>query len=99
MPAFKTKIDLHSADYQRNAKRMKNLVGDLQEKMQKTSIGGSEKARKKHIERGKILSRERVNLLLDSGSPFLEFSQLAAYEMYDNDVPAAGIITGIGRVA
>ena len=99
MPAYKTKIDLHSEDYQRNAKRMKSLVRDLQEKMENTSIGGSEEARKKHIERGKLLPRERVNLLLDSGSPFLEFSQLAAHEMYDDDVPAAGIITGIGRVA
>mgnify|MGYP001307281322 CR=1 FL=1 len=99
MPAFKTKIDLRSADYQRNAKRIKSLVGDLQEKLEKTSIGGSEEARKKHVERGKLLTRERVNLVLDSGSPFLEFSQLAAYEMYNDDVPAAGIITGIGRVA
>ena len=99
MPAFKTNIDLHSADYHRNVERMSGLVGDLQEKMEKTSIGGSEEARKKHIERGKLLPRERVNLVLDSGSPFLEFSQLAAHEMYDDDVPAAGIITGIGRVA
>ncbi|MCS5552867.1 MAG: methylcrotonoyl-CoA carboxylase, partial [SAR324 cluster bacterium] len=99
MPAFKTNIDLHSDDYQRNAERMSSLVGDLQEKMEKTSIGGSEEARKKHIKRGKLLPRERVNLLLDSGSPFLEFSQLAAHEMYDDDVPAAGIITGIGRVS
>ena len=78
---------------------MFGLVGDLKEKMKETSIGGSEKARKKHIERGKLLPRERVNLLLDSGSPFLEFSLLAAYEMYDDDIPAAGIITGIGRVS
>ena len=99
MPAFKTNIDLHSDDYQRNAERMSSLVGDLQEKMKNTSIGGSEEARKKHIKRGKLLPRERVNLLLDSGSPFLEFSQLAAHEMYDDDVPAAGIITGIGRVS
>ena len=99
MPAFKTKIDLRSADYQRNAKRIKSLVGDLQEKLEKTSIGGSKEARKKHVERGKLLTRERVNLVLDSGSPFLEFSQLAAYEMYNDDVPAAGLITGIGRVA
>ena len=99
MPAFKTKIDFRSEDYQRNAKRMKSLVGDLQEKMEMKSIGGSEAARKKHIERGKLLPRERVDLVLDSSSPFLEFSQLAAHEMYDDDVPAAGIITGIGRVA
>ena len=99
MPVFKTKIDLHSDDYQKNAERMSGLVGDLKEKMKKSSIGGGEKAREKHIERGKLLPRERVNLLLDSGSPFLEFSPLAAYEMYDDDVPAAGIITGIGRVS
>ena len=99
MPVFKTKIDLHSDDYQKNAERMSGLVGDLKEKMKKSSIGGGEKTREKHIERGKLLPRERVNLLLDSGSPFLEFSQLAAYEMYDDDVPAAGIITGIGRVS
>ena len=99
MPVFKTKIDLHSDDSQRNAERMRELVGDLKEKMKKISIGGSEEARGKHIERGKLLPRERVNLLLDSGSPFLEFSQLAAHDMYDNDVPSAGIITGIGRVS
>ena len=99
MPVFKTKIDLHSDDYQKNAERMFGLVGDLKGKIKEISIGGAEKARKKHIERGKLLPRERVNLLLDSGSPFLEFSLLAAYEMYDDDVPAAGIITGIGRVS
>ncbi len=99
MPVFKTKIDLHSDDYQKNAERMFGLVGDLKGKIKEISIGGAEKARKKHIERGKLLPRERVNLLLDSGSPFLEFSPLAAYEMYDDDVPAGGIITGIGRVS
>jgi len=99
MPVFKTKIDIHSDDYQKNAERMFGLVGDLNGKIKEISIGGVEKARKKHIERGKLLPRERVNLLLDSGSPFLEFSMLAAYEMYDDDVPAAGIITGIGRVS
>ena len=75
MPVFKTKIDLNSDDYQRNSERMSKLVGDLREKMEKNSIGGSGEARKKHIERGKLLPRERVNLLLDPGSPFLEFSQ------------------------
>ncbi len=99
MPVFKTKIDLHSNDSQRNAQRMRELVGDLKKKIKNTSNGGSKEAREKHIERGKLLPRERVNLLLDSGSPFLEFSQLAAYEMYDDDVPAGGIITGIGRVS
>ncbi len=99
MSAFKTKIDSHSAEYQSNAEHMKKLVDDLQEKLQKSSLGGSEKARKKHCERGKLLPRERVRLLLDSGSPFLELSPLAAHEMYDDDVPAAGIITGVGRVS
>ena len=99
MPAFTTKIDVHSADFTNNAEHMGNLVDDLQKKLQKSAQGGSEEARNKHSERGKLLPRERVRLLLDPGSPFLEFSPLAAHDLYDDDVPAAGIITGIGRVS
>ena len=99
MPAFTTKIDVHSADFTNNAEHMGILVNDLQKKLQKSSHGGSEEARNKHSERGKLLPRERVRLLLDPGSPFLEFSPLAAHDLYDDDVPAAGIITGIGRVS
>ena len=99
MPAFKSKIDIQSADFHNNTESMGKLVDDLQEKLQKSALGGSEKARKKHSGRGKLLPRERVRLLLDPGSPFLEFSALAALDVYEDDVPAAGMITGIGRVS
>ena len=99
MPAFTTKIDVHSADFANNAEHMGSLVDVLQKKLQKSAQGGSEEARYKHSVRGKLLPRERVRLLLDPGSPFLEFSPLAAHDLYDDDVPAAGIITGIGRVS
>jgi len=99
MPAFKSKIDIQSADFHNNTESMGKLVDDFQEKLQKSALGGSEKARKKHSGRGKLLPRERVRLLLDPGSPFLEFSALAALDVYEDDVPAAGMITGIGRVS
>ena len=99
MPAFKTKIDVHSKDFQNNSENMCKLVNDLHKKLQISSLGGSEKSRKKHSGRGKLLPRERVRLLLDPGSPFLEFSALAALDVYKENVPSAGIITGIGRVS
>jgi 3-methylcrotonyl-CoA carboxylase beta subunit len=77
---------------------MDALVSDLREKVKKIALGGPEKSRKRHLSRGKILPRERVERLLDPGTPFLELSQMAAYECYDDDIPGAGIITGIGRV-
>jgi 3-methylcrotonyl-CoA carboxylase beta subunit len=77
---------------------MRALVADLRDKTARIAVGGSEAARKKHLGRGKLLPRERVNYLLDPGTPFLEVGPLAAYGMYDNDAPAAGIITGVGRV-
>jgi 3-methylcrotonyl-CoA carboxylase beta subunit len=99
MPAFTTKIDIHSEEFRKNTEQVGKLVDNLKQKLQKSALGGSEKARKKHISRGKFLARDRVRLLLDAGSPFLELSPLAAEEMYDDDVPAAGIISGIGRVS
>ena len=99
MPTFTTKIDNQSEDFRKNSEQMGKLVEDLGLKLHKSSLGGSEKARKKHIDRGKLLPRDRVRLLLDTGSPFLEFSPLAANDLYDDDVPAAGIISGIGRVS
>ena len=92
MPTFTTKIDNQSEDFRKNSKQMGKLVDDLLSKLQKSALGGSEKARKKHIDRGKLLPRERIRLLLDAGSPFLEFSPLAANDLYDDDVPAAAII-------
>ena len=74
-------------------------MAELRAKVAKIKLGGGEKACAKHTARGKLLPRDRVRQLLDDGSPFLEFSQLAAAGMYGGDVPAAGLITGIGRVA
>jgi 3-methylcrotonyl-CoA carboxylase beta subunit len=78
---------------------MAELVSDLRAKVEQISLGGDESAREKHLARGKLLPRERVRQLLDVGSPFLELSQLAAWNMYDSPVPAAGITTGIGRIS
>ena len=94
-----SKINPETNDFRDNAKAMRALVTDLKEKVEKISIGGSQRARDKHLSRGKLLPRERVERLLDPGTPFLELSQMAAYGMYDDEVPSAGMITGIGRVA
>jgi 3-methylcrotonyl-CoA carboxylase beta subunit len=98
MPSINTKIDNSSEVFQTNATHMRSLVDELRTSAEKISLGGGEEARKKHTARDKLLPRDRVTALLDPGSPFLEFSQLAAFEMYNGDAPAAGIITGIGRV-
>ena len=98
MPVLESKLNPRSADYIANATAMQALVDDLRAHCEKLALGGGEDARKKHTGRGKLLPRERVNQLLDPGTPFLEFSQLAAFNMYDNAAPSAGIITGIGRV-
>jgi 3-methylcrotonyl-CoA carboxylase beta subunit len=78
---------------------MRTVVDDLRLKVAEIERGGGERARERHLSRGKLLPRERVRVLLDEGSPFLEFSQFAGYQMYDDPVPAGGIITGIGRVS
>ena len=99
MPILDTNIDTRSEAFRDNAQAMQGLVADLRAKVGEIALGGGEAARARHVERGKLPVRERIRLLLDAGSPFLEFSQLAAYGMYDDAVPAAGIVTGIGRVA
>ncbi len=98
MPIIESQIDLRSADFQSNAAHLRAAVDDLQKQMAATALGGGDKARNKHTERGKLLPRERVRALLDPGSPFLEFSALAAHGMYDGAAPGAGVVTGIGRV-
>lgn len=78
---------------------MQALVDELKSKIGRIAEGGGEKAIARHTSRGKLVARERINRLLDPGSPFLEFSQLAGYDLYGkDDVPAGGIITGVGRV-
>jgi 3-methylcrotonyl-CoA carboxylase beta subunit len=96
---IKTKINPDSEAFRTNAAAMEALVADLREKVGKIAEGGSERAREKHLSRGKLLPRERVERLLDPGTPFLELSQMAAYGMYEDQVPSAGLITGIGRVS
>ncbi|WP_372780030.1 carboxyl transferase domain-containing protein [Litorivivens sp.] len=92
-------INPRSEEFEANRQHMQTLVDDLRAKIAQISQGGGEKYQKRHTERGKLLPRERINALLDEGSPFLELSQLAAWEVYEDYVPAAGIITGVGRVA
>jgi 3-methylcrotonyl-CoA carboxylase beta subunit len=98
MTILKTKLNTRSEDFRANQEQMEGLVSDLREKVSKITQGGGEARQQKHISRGKLLPRERVRKLLDVGSPFMELSQLAAFGMYEDQVPAAGIITGIGRV-
>ncbi|MFC3647520.1 carboxyl transferase domain-containing protein [Planctobacterium marinum] len=96
---IQSKINVKSAAFAENAEHMALQVNDLQEKIAQIKQGGGEKANKRHTDRGKLLPRERINALLDPGSPFLEISQLAAWNVYEDYVPAAGVIAGIGRVS
>src|ERR1700746_1769736 len=99
MTALASAIDPQSADFARNTEAMKALVADLRTKLDAAMQGGSEEARARPVGRGKLLARERVNLLLDPGTPFLELSPLAAYGLYGGDVHSASLITGIGRIS
>ena len=99
MPRLASAVSTTSEDFTQNAEAMAALVADLDEKRAAAAGGGSERARERHLARGKLLPRERVLRLLDPGSPFLEIAPLAAYGMYDDDIHAAGVITGIGRVS
>src|SRR5450631_1949949 len=99
MPILDSKLNARSDDFKANADAMQTLVDDLKAKVAKIALGGGDDARKKHTARGKLLPRDRVQMLLDPGTPFLEFSQMAAYDMYHNGAPCAGVITGIGRVS
>jgi 3-methylcrotonyl-CoA carboxylase beta subunit len=103
MPVLETKLNPRSADFQANAAAMRSVVDDLTARIAKVQLGGGDAARAKHVARGKLLPRERVQTLLDPGTPFLEIAPLAAMGMYpDRDgtdsAPAAGLVAGIGRV-
>jgi len=99
MAVIATTADPRSEAFRANAARMAGLVAELRTTVEKVREGGGAVARKRHLDRGKLLPRERIRTLIDPASPFLEFSQLAAQGMYGEDIPAAGIVTGIGRVA
>jgi 3-methylcrotonyl-CoA carboxylase beta subunit len=94
-----SQINTGSQEFKENQAAMQALVDELHKHLQRIALGGDEKARDRHLKHGKLLPRERLQQLLDPGSPFLELSQLAAYQVYDDVVPAAGIITGIGWVS
>src|SRR5579863_5398973 len=98
MPVITTALDHRSDAFRANDRAMRAIVADLREKSAVIGAGGDAASRQRHEGRGKLLARERVRLLIDPGSPFLEFSAFAAYGMYGGAVPAAGIITGIGRI-
>jgi len=95
---IESKIDTNSSVFKQNAAKNKALHQEFKERLEQIKLGGSEKARQRHVERNKLLARDRIKKLLDKNTPFLELSPLAAYDMYDNEAPAAGIITGIGVV-
>ena len=98
MPLHST-IDPTSSEFARNADVMRGLVAELREKLKVVSGGGGETSRKRHTSRGKMLARERVDLLVDPGTAFLELSPLAAHGLYGGDVHSASVITGVGRVS
>ncbi|WP_026374718.1 carboxyl transferase domain-containing protein [Aestuariibacter salexigens] len=99
MPVITSKINTKSQEFADNAAHMQSQVDDLKQVVEQIKLGGGEKSNKRHTDRGKLLPRERINALLDEGSPFLELSQLAAWNVYEDYVPAAGVIAGIGRVS
>ena len=98
MTIIESRIDTASQDFTCNRHQMQAQVDDLMQALAQVRQGGSERARAKHLERGKLLPRQRIQLLLDKGSAFLELSPLAALDLYENQVPSAGIITGIGQI-
>ena len=99
MNIIKSEINSRSREFMENSEHMQGIVQDLLALIERIKQGGGERYQQRHKARGKLLVRERIDGLIDPGSPFLEFSQLAAHEMYGKDnVPAAGIITGIGRI-
>ena len=99
MPTLTTQVDATSEAFQANAAHNRALAETLRATIAKTALGGSEQHRARHVSRGKLLPRDRVERLLDPGSPFLEVGALASNGMYDDGAPGAGMIAGIGRVS
>ena len=99
MTVLDTRLNTRSDSFRQNAAQMEAVVADLRAQVARANLGGDEAARAKHAARGKLLPRERLERLLDPGAPFLELVSSRPTDMYDDEVPAAGIITGIGRVS
>lgn len=98
MPVLQSQISTASEGFKKNAERMKALVADIADKAAIVEKGGSDEARERHIARGKLLPRERLAQLIDTGTAFLEIGQFAAWDMYGDDIASAGMIAGIGRI-
>ncbi len=98
MDIIKSSVNIEDKDFVKNTKNMKALIEELNQKIVFSQSGGGAEAIKRHKERGKLLPRERINFLIDPGSPFLELSNIAALDSYNNEAPCSGLITGIGRV-
>src|SRR5207247_3983991 len=96
---LRTTTDTRDDAARRSREAMRRLVAELRERLAKARMGGPDRARERHTKAGKLLPRERVERLLDPGTAFLELSPLAAFGMYDDEAPGAGIITGVGRVS
>ncbi|MDE2347826.1 MAG: methylcrotonoyl-CoA carboxylase [Gammaproteobacteria bacterium] len=99
MRRFASQVNVKTAEFARNHAHMASIVSELRQISAQIAIGGSAAARAKHLGRGRLLARERIDLLIDPGAPFLELSAFAAHGLYGGEVPAAGIITGIGRIS
>ncbi len=99
MSIIESEISKNSDSFKARDASNRQLADDLKNKIEKIALGGNERAKAKHKKRHKLLVRERINQLLDEGSPFLELSQLAGFELYDDDLPSGGIVCGIGRVS
>ncbi|MCF6329802.1 MAG: methylcrotonoyl-CoA carboxylase, partial [Henriciella sp.] len=98
MPVLKSTLDTAGTAFGDNRRAMEALVDELRERTSLAALGGPERSRERHLARGKLLPRARVEKLLDPGTPFLEIGALAANGMYDDQAPGAGVITGVGRV-
>ena len=98
MPAIESKIKSDSKEFAANETANRKLAADLKEVSAKISEGGSKRSRDRHLSRGKLLPRDRIRSVVDRGAPFLEIGQMAAYGLYEDEVPSAGIITGVGQV-
>src|SRR5690554_947801 len=98
METLHTTLDPASEPARANDAAQRALVDELRDNIRRTSLGGPEKSRERHVARGKLLVRDRIDRLLDEGSPFLEVAPLAAHDLYDNDSPSAGVVAGIGLV-
>ncbi len=99
MPVIGDTVDRRSADFAANRAALTGQVTELRQRLAAAALGGPEASRARHTSRGKLLPRDRIGLLLDAGSPFLEVAPLAAFGLYGGEVPAAGVVAGIGRVA